>query len=48
MQINLGVSNYEEIAGKGIKYVIDGKTILVGNSSLVGKETEKVDSTKYM
>lgn len=40
------VSNYEEIAGKGIKYVIDGKTILVGNSSLVGKETEKVDSTK--
>lgn len=40
------VSDYEEIAGKGIKYVIDGKTILVGNSSLVGKEAEKVDSTK--
>lgn len=40
------VSDYEEIAGKGIKYAIDGKTILVGNSSLVGKEAEKVDSTK--
>ena len=38
--------NYTEISGKGIKYEIDGKTVLVGNSSLVDKEEEKVDSTK--
>lgn len=40
------VESYEEIAGKGIKYVIDGNTVLVGNSSLVGESEEKVDSTK--
>lgn len=40
------VENYEEISGKGIKYKIDGKTVLVGNSSLVGKEKEVVNSTK--
>ena len=40
------IENYEEITGKGIKYNIDGKTVLVGNSSLVGKEDEVAESTK--
>lgn len=40
------VENYEEITGKGIKYSTDGKTVLVGNSSLVGKEDEIAESTK--
>lgn len=40
------VENYEEITGKGIKYNIDGKKVLVGNSSLVGKEDEIAESTK--
>ena len=40
------VENYEEITGKGIKYNIDGKTVLAGNSSLVGKEDEIAESTK--
>ncbi len=43
---NKKVENYEEITGKGIKYKIDGKTVLVGNSSLVGKEDEVAESTK--
>lgn len=40
------VENYEEITGKGIKYNIDEKTVLVGNSSLVGKEDEIAENTK--
>ena len=40
------VENYEEIAGRGIKYIINNKTILVGNGRLVGKKEEKADSTK--
>ena len=40
------VENYEEITGKGIKYNIDGKTVLVGNSSLICKEDEVAESTK--
>lgn len=40
------VENYEEITGNGIKYNIDGKTVLAGNSSLVGKEDEVAGSTK--
>ncbi len=40
------VENYEEITGKGIKYNIDGKTVLAGNSSLVEKEDEVAGSTK--
>ena len=40
------VENYEEITGKGIKYNIDGKTVIAGNSSLVGKEDEVAESTK--
>lgn len=40
------VSNNQEIAGKGISYEVNGKTVLVGNSLLVGKEDEKADSTK--
>ena len=43
---NKKVENYEEITGNGIKYNIDGKTVLVGNSSLVGKEDEVAESTK--
>ena len=43
---NTEVSNYNEIAGKGIKYSIGNKTVLVGNSDLVGKKDEKNDSTK--
>ena len=43
---NKKVENYEEITGKGIKYNIDGKTVLAGNSSLVGKEDEVAESTK--
>ena len=39
------VENCTEIAGKGISYSLKGKTILVGNSTLVGKD-EKADSTK--
>ena len=39
------VENCTEIAGKGISYSLEGKTILVGNSTLVGKD-EKADSTK--
>ncbi len=40
------VSSYEELAGKGIKYNFEDKTIFVGNSNLVEKEKEKADSTK--
>ena len=40
------VENYEEITGKGIKYNIDGKNVLAGNSSLVGIEHEVAESTK--
>lgn len=40
------VEDYKEIAGKGIRYIINGKTILVGNSNLIGKSEENVDSTK--
>ena len=40
------IENYEEITGKGIKYSINGKTVLVGNSSLIGKENEVAESTK--
>ena len=40
------IENYEEITGKGIKYNIDGKTVLAGNSSLVEKEDEIAESTK--
>ena len=40
------VENYEEITGKGIKYNIDGKTVLAGNSSLIGKADEVAESTK--
>lgn len=40
------IENYEEITGEGIKYSINGKTVLVGNSSLIGKENEVAESTK--
>lgn len=39
------VESCTEIAGKGISYSLEGKTISVGNSTLVGKD-EKADSTK--
>ena len=40
------IENYEEIAGMGIKYNLEGKTILVGNSHLVGEDNKKSESTK--
>ena len=40
------VKDFEEISGKGIKYSLDGNTVLLGNSLLVGKEDEKADATK--
>ena len=40
------VENYEEIVGMGIKYNLEGKTILVGNSHLVGENNKKSESTK--
>lgn len=40
------VKNYEEIAGKGIKYEFDGKEILIGNSSLTGAEKKEEDLSK--
>jgi Cd2+/Zn2+-exporting ATPase len=36
------VSEYKEIAGKGISYKIDGKKVFVGNKDLMLEETEKV------
>ena len=38
------IQNFKEIAGKGISYEIDGKKILIGNSSLVDYK-DKVDGT---
>ena len=43
---NKKVVIFLDITGKGIKYNIDGKTVLAGNSSLVGKEDEVAESTK--
>lgn len=40
------VSEYEEVAGKGIKYKLGEDVVLVGNSNLVGKKSETADSTK--
>ena len=40
------VKDFEEVSGKGIKYSLDGNTVLLGNSLLVGKEDEKADATK--
>lgn len=39
------VKEYKEIAGKGISYQIDGKTILVGNSELVDCENTNDGTT---
>lgn len=38
------VSDYNEISGKGISYKIDDKTVLVGNSKLVGVEIKNESS----
>ncbi len=38
------IQNFKEIAGKGISYEIDGKKVLIGNSSLVDYK-DKVDGT---
>lgn len=38
------VSDYNEISGKGISYKIDDKTVLVGNSKLVGVEIKTESS----
>lgn len=45
---NVEVQDFKEIAGKGLSYQYDGKTILVGNSTLVNDENkadEKDDTT---
>ena len=46
---NIDVQDFKEIAGKGLSYQYDGKTILVGNSTLVNDENkidDKDDTTK--
>lgn len=45
---NVDVQDFKEIAGKGLSYQYNGKTILVGNSTLVNDENkadEKDDTT---
>lgn len=39
------VKDYKEIAGKGISYSVEDKTLLVGNSSLAESENDENDST---
>ncbi len=34
------IEDYEEISGKGIKAIIDGKTVYIGNRTLFSSETE--------
>ena len=46
---NVDVQDFREIAGKGLSYQYNGKTILVGNSTLVNDENkadEKDDTTR--
>ena len=46
---NIDVQDFKEIAGKGLSYQYDGKTILVGNSTLVNDENKadnKDDTTR--
>lgn len=46
---NVDVQDFKEIAGKGLSYQYNGKTILVGNSTLVNDENkadEKDDTTR--
>ena len=46
---NADVQDFKEIAGKGLSYQYNGKTILVGNSTLVNDENkadEKDDTTR--
>ena len=42
--VDVEIQNFKEIAGKGISYEIDGKKVLIGNSSLVDYK-DKVDGT---
>ena len=45
------ISNFEEIAGKGLKYNYEGREIKIGNSSLVGysnNEKENYGTTLYL
>ena len=42
--VDVEIQNFKEIAGKGISYEIDGKNVLIGNSSLVDFK-DKVDGT---
>ncbi|MDD2393135.1 MAG: heavy metal translocating P-type ATPase [Eubacteriales bacterium] len=39
------IAEYEEIAGKGIRIVLDGKVVLVGNSALIEYPTVEVSGT---
>lgn len=41
------ISSYEEIAGHGIKAVLDGKTVLAGNRKLMEREGIEVPSLSY-
>ena len=46
---NVDIQDFKEIAGKGLSYQYNGKTILVGNSTLVNDENkadEKDDTTR--
>lgn len=46
---NVNIQDFKEIAGKGLSYQYNGKTILVGNSTLVNDENkadEKDDTTR--
>ena len=44
IDVDVDIQNFKEIAGKGISYEIDGKKVLIGNSSLVDYK-DKVDGT---
>ena len=44
IDVDVEIQNFKEIAGKGISYEIDGKKVLIGNSSLVDYK-DKVDGT---
>ena len=42
------VKNYDEIAGKGIRYEIDNQKVLIGNADLVNEEENCSDTVIYI
>ena len=42
------VEEFSEVAGKGLKYNIDGKTVLIGNSDLVETDKREVGTTIFV